>query len=66
MKKKKESLQIAKKEYVKPQIEIFNIYMEESIATTSTATVSIGGPNGSSQPDIFDQPFEEKNYDLEF
>ncbi|UIR57436.1 hypothetical protein LZQ00_06355 [Sphingobacterium sp. SRCM116780] len=55
-----------KKEYMKPQIEIFNIYMEEGIATGSTATVSVGGPNGSAQPDIFDQPFEENNQDLEF
>lgn len=68
MKKELEYLQPErkKKEYHKPEIETFEIFLEGGIAATSITTVSVGGPNGNSRPDIVDQPFEDKNFDFEF
>ena len=52
-----------KKKYHSPIINMLIISIAESIASGSQ--VSFGG-NADGRPNIEDQPFEEKNWDIEF
>lgn len=53
-----------KKIYQRPIITVCFVESEDGIAAGSI--VSIGGADGSGQPDILDQIVEEQNYDIEF
>lgn len=53
-----------KKKYTPPKIEVIVVELEKGIAAGST--ISIGGPNGASQPDILNQEIDEQKFDINF